>query len=177
MTERDFCISRTRAVDFLNTRSNLYVVDGYVNWDPKNRIKVRVICSTAYHALFVENILIRPSPQELKDFAKPDFFIYNAGEFTQGRVEMGEDSLGCVAINLKEMEMVVLGTCYTGDMKSGIFTLMHYLMFERGLLTMHASANVGKDGDSTIFFGLSGTGKTCLSSERTRSFIGDDEIV
>jgi len=177
MSERDYKITRVRAIDFLNTRPNLYIVDGFANWDPKHRIKVRVICSTAYHALFMENMLVRPTADELKDFVKPDFFIYNAGEFTQGRVLMGRDSNGCIALNLKEMEMVILGTCYAGEMKKGVFTLMNYLMPERGLLSMHASANVGPNGDSTVFFGLSGTGKTTLSAENTRNLIGDDEIV
>jgi len=177
MPERDYKITRVRAIDFLNTRPNLYIVDGFANWDPKNRIKVRVICSTAYHALFMENMLVRPTAEELRDFVKPDFFIYNAGEFTQGRVLMGRESNGCIALNLKEMEMVILGTCYAGEMKKGVFTLMNYLMPERGLLSMHASANVGPNGDSTVFFGLSGTGKTTLSAESTRNLIGDDEIV
>jgi len=177
MSERDYKITRVRAIDFLNTRPNLYIVDGFANWDPKNRVKVRVICSTAYHALFMENMLVRPTADELKDFVKPDFFIYNAGEFTQGRVLMGRESNGCIALNLKEMEMVILGTCYAGEMKKGVFTLMNYLMPERGLLSMHASANVGPNGDSTVFFGLSGTGKTTLSAENTRHLIGDDEIV
>jgi len=177
MPERDFKIVRKRAVDFLNTRDQLYVVDGFANWDPKHRIKVRVICSTAYHALFMKNMLIRPTPSELKEFGKPDFFIYNSGEFTQGKIIMGEDSNGCIALNLKEMEMVILGTCYAGEMKKGVFSLMNYIMPERGLFPMHASANAGKNGDTTVFFGLSGTGKTTLSAESKRHLIGDDEIV
>lgn len=177
MSERDFEITRKRAIDFLNTREHLYVVDGFANWDPQNRVKVRVICSTAYHALFMQNMLIRPTTEELKDFGQPDFFIYNAGEFTQGKVIMGPESNGCIALNLKEMEMVILGTCYAGEMKKGVFSLMNYLMPERGLLSMHASANAGASGDTTVFFGLSGTGKTTLSAEPNRYLIGDDEIV
>lgn len=177
MSERDYRITRRRAVDFLNTRDHLYVVDGFANWDVKNRLKVRVICSTAYHALFMQNMLIRPTKAELRDFGKPDFFIYNSGEFTQGKVIMGEDSNGCVVLNLKEMEMVILGTCYAGEMKKGVFSLMNYLMPERGLLSMHASANAAQDGSTTVFFGLSGTGKTTLSAEASRNLIGDDEIV
>merc|ERR550517_181982 len=178
MSERDYEITRVRAIDFLNTRPNLYIVDGFANWDPNNQIKIRVICSTAYHALFMQNMLIRPTAQELKDFGKPDFFIFNSGEFTQGRVIMGEESNGCVALNLKEMEMVILGTCYAGEMKKGVFSLMNYLMPERGLLSMHASANIGLEGENpTVFFGLSGTGKTTLSAEANRDLIGDDEIV
>jgi len=177
MSERDFAITRKRAIDFLNTRQFLYVVDGFANWDPKQQIKVRVICSTAYHALFMQNMLIRPSEEELKNFGKPDFFIYNSGEFTQGKVIMGDQSNGCIAVNLKEMEMVILGTCYAGEMKKGVFSLMNYLMPERGLLSMHASANAGTDGSTSVFFGLSGTGKTTLSAEPNRALIGDDEIV
>jgi len=178
MSERDFKITRKRAIDFLNTRPQLYVVDGFANWDPDNRIKVRVICSTAYHALFMENMLIRPTAAELKNFGKPDFFIYNSGEFTQGKVIMGDDSNGCIALNLKEMEMVILGTCYAGEMKKGVFSLINYVMPERGLLSMHASANLSlNDDNATVFFGLSGTGKTTLSAEKNRLLIGDDEIV
>merc|ERR1719192_1229514 len=177
MSERDFAITRKRAIDFLNTRQFLYVVDGFANWDVKNRLKVRVICSTAYHALFMQNMLIRPSSEELKTFGQPDFFIFNSGEFTQGKVIMGEDSNGCVALNLKEKEMVILGTCYAGEMKKGVFSVMNYLMPERGLLSMHASANAAQDGSTSVFFGLSGTGKTTLSAEPNRNLIGDDEIV
>lgn len=177
MSERDYKITRKRAIDFLNTRDHLYVVDGFANWDTKNQLKVRVICSTAYHALFMQNMLIRPTKAELQTFGKPDFFIYNSGEFTQGKVIMGEDSNGCIALNFKEMEMVILGTCYAGEMKKGVFSLMNYLMPERGLLSMHASANAAKDGSTTVFFGLSGTGKTTLSAEANRNLIGDDEIV
>jgi len=178
MSERDFAITRKRAVDFLNTRQFLYVVDGFANWDVKNRCKIRVICSTAYHALFMQNMLIRPTAEELKDFGKPDFFIFNSGEFTQGKVIMGEESNGCIALNLKENEMVILGTCYAGEMKKGVFSLMNYLMPERGLLSMHASANASAvDGSTSVFFGLSGTGKTTLSAEPNRKLIGDDEIV
>jgi len=178
MSERDFAITRKRAIDFLNTRQFLYVVDGFANWDVKNRLKVRVICSTAYHALFMQNMLIRPSSEELKTFGQPDFFIFNSGEFTQGKVIMGEDSNGCIALNLKEKEMVILGTCYAGEMKKGVFSVMNYLMPERGLLSMHASANASAaDGSTSVFFGLSGTGKTTLSAEPNRRLIGDDEIV
>ncbi|KAK4238472.1 phosphoenolpyruvate carboxykinase [ATP] [Achaetomium macrosporum] len=168
-------INRERAVDYLNTRNRIYVVDGYAGWDEKYRIKVRVVCARAYHALFMRNMLIRPPREELEHF-HPDYTIYNAGSFPANRYTEGMTSGTSVAINFAEKEMVILGTEYAGEMKKGIFTVMFYEgPIKHNILTLHSSANEGKNGDVTLFFGLSGTGKTTLSADPNRALIGDDE--
>ncbi|KAI6026430.1 hypothetical protein PISMIDRAFT_92167 [Pisolithus microcarpus 441] len=179
MDEHTFEINRERAIDYLNTRDNVYVFDGFAGWDPKYRIKVRVICARAYHALFMNNMLIRPTEEELANFGEPDFIIYNAGQFPANRFTKGMSSTTSVEINFKRMEMVILGTEYAGEMKKGVFSVMHYLQpVKFGQLSLHSSANVGMDkGDVTLFFGLSGTGKTTLSADPRRLLIGDDEHV
>lgn len=170
-------ISRSRALDYLRTREKLFVVDAYAGWDPRYRIKVRIICARAYHALFMNNMLIRPTKEELENFGEPDFTIYNAGQFPANIHTKGMTSATSVEINFKDMEMVILGTEYAGEMKKGIFTVMFYLMpIKHKVLTLHSSANQGVEkGDVTLFFGLSGTGKTTLSADPNRKLIGDDE--
>lgn len=158
MVENSFMVNRERSIDYLNTREKLYVFDGFAGWDKKYRIKVRVVCARAYHALFMNNMLIRPTEQELKEFGTPDFTIFNAGGFPANRYTTGMTSTSSVSINFARNEMVILGTQYAGEMKKGIFTVMHYLMPKRGVLSLHSSANEGPDGDVSVFFGLSGTG-------------------
>lgn len=170
-----FEINRERARDYLNTRSRLYVVDGYAGWDAEYRIKVRVICERAYHALFMRNMLIRLSDAELATFDEPDYVIYNAGKFPANRHTTYMSSKTSIDICFEDREMVILGTEYAGEMKKGIFTIMHYLMPKMGVLSMHCSANEGARGDVSLFFGLSGTGKTTLSADPARRLIGDDE--
>lgn len=175
LSENSFMVNRERAIDYLNTRDRIFIVDGYAGWDPEYRIKVRVICCRAYHALFMRNMLIRPSVEELKNFGHPDFTIYNAGQFPANRYTEGMTSTVSVDINFKRREFVILGTEYAGEMKKGVFTIMHYLMPKAGVLSLHSSANEGPDGDVSVFFGLSGTGKTTLSADPSRRLIGDDE--
>jgi phosphoenolpyruvate carboxykinase (ATP) len=168
-------INRERAIDYLNTRNRIYVVDGFAGWDERYRIRVRVVCARAYHALFMRNMLIRPSLEELEGF-HPDYVIYNAGAFPANRYTTGMTSATSVAINFAEKEMVILGTEYAGEMKKGIFTVLFYEMpVKHNVLTLHSSANQGEQGDVTVFFGLSGTGKTTLSADPKRALIGDDE--
>lgn len=127
-------------------------------------------------ALFMHNMLIRPTEEELETFGKPDFTVLNAGEFPANRYTTGMTSATSVAINFRKREMVILGTQYAGEMKKGIFTVINYLMPKVGVLSLHSSANVGSDPeDVTVFFGLSGTGKTTLSADENRKLIGDDE--
>ncbi|MEZ4237210.1 MAG: phosphoenolpyruvate carboxykinase (ATP) [Myxococcota bacterium] len=175
LEERVFMINHERAIDYLNTRSRLYVVDGFAGWDPKYRIKVRIVSTRAYHALFMHNMLIRPTEEELASFGEPDYVIFNAGEFPANRHTSGMTSKTSVALHFGRKEMVILGTQYAGEMKKGVFTIMHYLMPRQDVLSMHCSANMGRDGDVSIFFGLSGTGKTTLSADMSRELIGDDE--
>jgi phosphoenolpyruvate carboxykinase (ATP) len=170
-----FQINRERAIDYLNTRDFLYCVDAFAGWDPKYRIKVRIICARAYHALFMRNMLIRPTAEQLADFGEPDYVVYNGGGFPANRYTEGMTSTTSVSLSLKNREFVILGTQYAGEMKKGIFTIMNYLMPERGVLSMHCSATEGDGGDSSILFGLSGTGKTTLSADPKRKLIGDDE--
>lgn len=126
----------------------------------------------------MHNMLIRPTPKELEDFGTPDFTIYNAGQFPANRFTAGMTSQTSVEVNFKRREMVILGTEYAGEMKKGIFSVMHYLQpVKFGNLSLHSSANQGPDGDVSLFFGLSGTGKTTLSADPSRALIGDDEHV
>ncbi|RWW86751.1 hypothetical protein BHE74_00004455 [Ensete ventricosum] len=118
---------------------------------------------------------IRPTPEELENFSTPDFTIYNAGQFPCNRYTHYMTSSTSVDLNLARKEMVILGTQYAGEMKKGLFSLMHYLMPKRQILSLHSGCNMGKDGDVALFFGLSGTGKTTLSTDHNRLLIGDDE--
>jgi phosphoenolpyruvate carboxykinase (ATP) len=173
---QSFLINRERAKDYLNTRERLYVIDGYAGWDEKYRIKVRVICARAYHALFMHNMLIRPTPAQLATFGDPDYVIFNAGGFPANRHTAGMTSSTSVDLSFANKEFVILGTEYAGEMKKGVFTIMNYLMPKQGVLSMHCSATQARDGgDSSILFGLSGTGKTTLSADPKRLLIGDDE--
>ena len=175
LSPQSFRSNRKRAIDYLSTCPRIYVIDGFAGWDPEHRIKVRVICSRPYHALFMQNMLIRPSEEELATFGKPDYVIFNAGAFPADEDVPGVSSETSVCLNFESGEFVILGTEYAGEMKKGIFTVMHYLMPKRGVLSMHCSANEGSGGDVTLFFGLSGTGKTTLSADPRRKLIGDDE--
>jgi len=177
LDEHIFMVNRERAIDYLNTKPHLYVVDGFAGWDERYRIKVRIICSRAYHALFMWNMLIRPTTDELESFGDPDYTIINAGAFSANRYTSGMTSKTSVALNFARQEFVILGTEYAGEMKKGVFTIMNYLMPLKGQLSMHCSANESKDGNVSIFFGLSGTGKTTLSADPNRFLIGDDEHV
>jgi phosphoenolpyruvate carboxykinase (ATP) len=175
LDEHTFEINRERAVDYLNTCDRLYVTDGFAGWDPAYRVKVRVIASRPYHALFMRNMLIRPTAKELAAFGDPDYVIYNAGRFPANRHTSHMTSKTSVDLCFERREFVILGTEYAGEMKKGIFTVMHYIMPRQGVLSMHCSANEGDTGDVTLFFGLSGTGKTTLSADPARNLIGDDE--
>jgi phosphoenolpyruvate carboxykinase (ATP) len=175
LDEHVFDINRERAIDYLNTQERLFVIDGFAGWDERYRVKVRVICERAYHALFMHNMLIRPSQQELDDFGKPDYVIINAGRFPANRHTSGMTSKTSIDLSFERGEFIILGTEYAGEMKKGVFTIMNYVMPKRNVLSMHCSANEGDKGDLTIFFGLSGTGKTTLSADPHRRLIGDDE--
>ena len=172
--------NKSLAVKHLNGCERLYVVDGYAGWDPKTQIKVRIICTRAYHALFMHNMLIRPTAEQLADYGEPDYVVFNAGGQAADPSVEGIETETSVALNFASDEFVILGSEYAGEMKKGVFTIMHYLMPKQGILSMHCSANEGpsvdgKAGDVSLFFGLSGTGKTTLSADCHRALIGDDE--
>ena len=154
----------------------LYVMDTFCGANPDTRLKVRFIVEVAWQAHFVKNMFIRPTDEELKNYGEPDFVVLNASKTTnQNWKEMGLNSENFVAFNLTEKMQLIGGTWYGGEMKKGIFSMMNYLLPLRGIASMHCSANKGKDGDVAIFFGLSGTGKTTLSTDPKRELIGDDE--
>jgi phosphoenolpyruvate carboxykinase (ATP) len=175
LSDQSFVINRQRALDYLNIRPRIYVIDGFAGWDPKYRLKIRVVCARPYHALFMYNMLIRPTAAELASFGKPDYVIYNAGEFPANLYTKQMTSKTSVELSFEHREVVILGTEYAGEMKKGVFTIMNYLMPKRGVMSMHCSANEGEKGDVSLFFGLSGTGKTTLSADEQRRLIGDDE--
>lgn len=175
-SEASFDACRSRAIEFLDHSDPLYVIDAYAGWDPENQLKVRVICNRAYHALFMHNMLIRPTREQLESFGEPDIVIYNAGSHPADPAVEGVTSKTSVSINFDRGEMVILGTEYAGEMKKGVFTIMNYLMPKKGIFSMHCSANEDPvSHDVSLFFGLSGTGKTTLSADPARLLIGDDE--
>lgn len=175
LDEHTYSVNRERAIDYLNICERLFVVDAYAGWDPKYRIKVRIVCTRAYHSLFMQNMLIMPTAAELADFGTPDYVVFNAGGFPANSYTSEMTSKTSVDVNLENKEIVILGTQYAGEMKKGIFGVMNYLMPLEEVLPMHCSANVGTEGDVTLLFGLSGTGKTTLSADPKRKLIGDDE--
>ena len=175
LDEEIFDINKERAIDYLNTRPRLFVVDGFAGADTDYRLKIRLICERAYHALFMHNMLIRPTDEQLASFGEPDYVIYNAGRFPANSHTATLTSKTSVDISFESQEIVILGTEYAGEMKKGVFTVMNYLMPRQEVLSMHCSATEGEAGDVSLFFGLSGTGKTTLSADPHRNLIGDDE--
>jgi phosphoenolpyruvate carboxykinase (ATP) len=161
----------------VNQLSNkkLYVVDAYAGANHDSRLSVRFIMEVAWQAHFVKNMFVRPSDEDLKTF-KPDFVLINGSKAINPQwKEQGLNSENFVAFNLTERMQIVGGSWYGGEMKKGIFSMMNYYLPLKGIAAMHCSANMGKDGDVAIFFGLSGTGKTTLSADPKRALIGDDE--
>lgn len=175
LDEHTFMVNLERAKDYLNVCDHLFVVDAFAGWDPKYRLKVRIICTRAYHALFMQNMLIMPTAEELANFGEPDYVVFNGGGFPANRYTSEMTSKTSIDVNLERKEIVILGTQYAGEMKKGMFGVMNYLMPLEGVLPMHCSANVGENDDVTLLFGLSGTGKTTLSADPKRKLIGDDE--
>ncbi|MCQ2349610.1 MAG: phosphoenolpyruvate carboxykinase (ATP) [Paludibacteraceae bacterium] len=154
----------------------LYVVDAFCGANEDTRMAVRFIMEVAWQAHFVKNMFIRPTEEELKNF-EPDFIVYNASKATVANYkELGLNSETCVAFNTTSREQVIINTWYGGEMKKGMFSMMNYYLPLKGIASMHCSANTDMNGENTaIFFGLSGTGKTTLSTDPKRLLIGDDE--
>ncbi|CAA0126232.1 Phosphoenolpyruvate carboxykinase (ATP) [Halioglobus japonicus] len=153
----------------------LFVDDLYCGADPQTRLCVRFVTEVAWQSHFVKNMFIRPTAEELESF-EPDFHVINASKATNPDwQEQGLHSENFVAFNMTERVQLIGGTWYGGEMKKGLFSVMNYLLPQRGVASMHCSANVGEKGDVAIFFGLSGTGKTTLSTDPKRQLIGDDE--
>jgi phosphoenolpyruvate carboxykinase (ATP) len=154
----------------------LYVVDAFCGANKNTRLKVRFIMEVAWQAHFVTNMFIRPTETELENFGEPDFIVMNGSKTSfKNYLAHGLNSEVYVAFNLTEKMQLIGGTWYGGEMKKGMFSMMNYYLPLQGIASMHCSANKGADGDVAIFFGLSGTGKTTLSTDPKRELIGDDE--
>ncbi len=169
--------AKQQAITFFNTCAELFIVDGYAVWDKKNTIKVRIICTKAYHALFMYNMLIRPTEQQLANFGTPDYVLYNAGATKADTSIKGISSNTSIQLSFEQKEILIFGSEYAGEMKKAIFSLLNYLMPLNQMLSMHCSANESESGAVSLFFGLSGTGKTTLSADPNRKLIGDDEHI
>ncbi len=158
------------------SEKKLYVVDAFCGANSDTRLKVRFIVEVPWQAHFVTNMFIRPSIQELVNFGEPDFVVMNGSKVTNNNYkEHGLNSENFIIFNLTEKIQIIGGSWYGGEMKKGMFAIMNYYLPQKGMASMHCSANVGEDGSTAIFFGLSGTGKTTLSTDPKRQLIGDDE--
>lgn len=152
----------------------LYQVDTYGGADPNYRIKARFLVERPYHAMFIKQLLIRPNAEELASY-DPDWTIIDLCYLTCDPEVDGTKGDAVIALNFAEKTVLIMGTQYAGEMKKSVFTILNYLLPLQGVLSMHCSANIGPDGDTALFFGLSGTGKTTLSADPNRNLIGDDE--
>ncbi len=158
------------------SNKKLYVVDGFCGANANTRIKVRFIMEVAWQAHFVRNMFIRPTEEELANFGEPDFVVLTASKAkVENYKELGLNSETAVVFNITEKMQIILNTWYGGEMKKGLFSYMNYLLPLQGIAAMHCSANTNEKGETAIFFGLSGTGKTTLSTDERRALIGDDE--
>ena len=159
---------------YLNAREDLFVQDLFCGADDRHRLSVRYVTPNAWHASFVRNMFIRPEADALSDF-DANFTVLHAPEFHATPETHGTRTGTFIVLHLAKRMILIGGTRYAGELKKSMFTVMNYLMPKNGVLSMHCSANIGKDGDTALFFGLSGTGKTTLSADPERSLIGDDE--
>jgi phosphoenolpyruvate carboxykinase (ATP) len=164
---------RSKAVSHLRGRP-LYVIDAFAGADPSFRIKVRFTLERPYHALFIKQLLIQPTAEELEGF-EPDWILMDACRLFVDPASEGTRTTSAILLDFGAREVVIAGTEYAGEIKKSIFTVMNCLLPQQGVMSMHCSANRGKAGDTALFFGLSGTGKTTLSADPARDLIGDDE--
>lgn len=175
LEEKYFHIIQKRIVDHLNSKNELWVRDAYTCADPRYRINIRVVNEKPAINLFSYNMFLRPTEEQLENFT-PDWHILSAPELRLDPAECGIRQHNAAVISFKHRTILIAGTGYTGETKKGIFTVLNYILpQEKGVLSMHCSANIGKKGDTALFFGLSGTGKTTLSADPQRMLIGDDE--
>ena len=158
----------------LNGMNELFVEDLYCGADPAYRLSVRYISPNAWHMAFVRNMFIRPELSDLPTF-NPNFTVLHAPEYEADTARHGTKSTTFIVLNIAERTILIGGTRYAGELKKAMFTVMNYLLPKQGVFPMHCSANIGKEGDTALFFGLSGTGKTTLSADPHRGLIGDDE--
>lgn len=163
-----------KVLDYLMKQDELFVFKGFAGADPKSRLPIQVVNEFAWHNLFVHQLFIRPSAEELAAH-EPQFTVICAPNFKADPAVDGTRSEAFIIISFERRTVLIGGTEYAGEMKKSIFSVMNYLLPEQGILPMHCSANVGQEGDVALFFGLSGTGKTTLSADPKRRLIGDDE--
>ena len=176
ITPETWAVLKEKTVAQLSNK-RLFVMDTFCGANENSRIKIRFIVEVAWQAHFVKNMFIRPTEEELANYGEPDFVVMNASKTDAGDnfAELGLNSKTYTVFNLTERMQLIGDSWYGGEMKKGMFAYMNYLLPIKGMATMHCSANVGADGDTAIFFGLSGTGKTTLSTDPKRQLIGDDE--
>ncbi len=160
--------------EYLNGRDELFVEDLYCGAEPQYRLSVRYVSPNAWHMAFVRNMFIRPEAGELADF-EPNFTVLHAPEFQADPDRHGTRTGTFIVLSLARRMILIGGTRYAGELKKSMFTVMNYMLPKQGVLSMHCSANIGHKGDTALFFGLSGTGKTTLSADPERALIGDDE--
>jgi phosphoenolpyruvate carboxykinase (ATP) len=160
--------------NYLNDATELFVQDLYCGADPAYRLSVRYVSPNAWHMAFARNMFIRPERCDLPTF-DPNFTVLHAPEFRADPARHGTRTATFIVLNLAERTILIGGTRYAGELKKAMFTVMNYLLPKQEVLSMHCSANLGKGGDTALFFGLSGTGKTTLSADPDRALIGDDE--
>jgi len=173
ISEERYDALRARFVEHMTGRE-MFVQDCFVGADPRFRRSVRAYTETAWASIFCDNLFIRPKPGELGGF-RPNFTIIDAPSFKADPARDGTRSATVILVHLDRQEILIGGTHYAGEMKKGAFGIMNYRLPDEGVLPMHSSVNVGRDGDVAVFFGLSGTGKTTLSADPERILIGDDE--
>jgi phosphoenolpyruvate carboxykinase (ATP) len=174
MTAEHWATLKADFMAALKEQKELYVADLFGGSQPEYRVSVRVITQLAWHNLFVRTLLVRPTADELANY-EPEYTIINLPSFKADPARHGCRSETVIAVNLAEKMILIGDTEYSGEMKKGVFGLLNYLLPPQGVMPMHCSANIGADGKSAIFFGLSGTGKTTLSADASRTLIGDDE--
>ena len=174
MSPEAFAALKADFLTHLKTRETLFVADLFGGSQPEHRVNVRVINEYAWHNLFIRTMLVRPGTEELSSFV-PEFTIIDLPSFRADAAKHGCRSETVIAVNLSEKLILIGGTEYGGEMKKSVFGLLNYLLPVDGIMPMHCSANIGAKGDTAIFFGLSGTGKTTLSADPNRTLIGDDE--
>ncbi len=174
MTPEHFAALKADFLAALGTKDTLFVQDLYGGSQPEHRVRVRVVNEFAWHSLFIRTLLCRPEAGELPGF-DPEYTIIDLPTFQADPAKHGCRSETVIAVNLTEKLILIGGTAYAGEMKKSVFGLLNYLLPVKGIMPMHCSANIGPDGDTAVFFGLSGTGKTTLSADASRTLIGDDE--
>ncbi|MGQ0588460.1 MAG: phosphoenolpyruvate carboxykinase [Sphingosinicella sp.] len=174
MTPDRFAALKADFIAALGERDTLFVQDLYGGSQSEHRVRVRVINELAWHSLFIRTMLVRPPEAELAGF-EPEFTIIDLPSFKADPARHGTRSETVIALNLTERMILIGGTAYAGEMKKSVFSILNYLLPAEGVMPMHCSANIGPKGDTAIFFGLSGTGKTTLSADASRTLIGDDE--